>query len=324
MKQEDIRPSDIWDEYLAAIKDDIKRYFNNPEDFQKVNCPGCKHDKPKKAFEKEGFNYDECINCGSLYLNPRPTEQQLNEFYEQGISGDVWAKKFYPATAEKRRPTIIRERVEYITSLNNNSDFNLVDIGCGYGIFLEELNKKYVNAKLLGVEPGKSLADVCKTRSLNVIEGFAKDIVNTHNEFFDIATCFELIEHLHDPQTLIKEIYELLKPGGKVWMTGLGADGFDVQVLYGKHKNIYPPAHINILSNKGILALMERSGYQVEIYTPGKLDVDIVKNSEYLSEINNRFVNKLFENASEEQLASFQSLLKEMKMSSHVWVIGTK
>ena len=41
----------------------------------------------------------------------------------------------------------------------------------------------------------------------------------------------------------------------------------------------YPPHHINLLSKEGYKALFNNSGLEnVKIITPGKLDIDIVRN----------------------------------------------
>ncbi len=39
------------------------------------------------------------------------------------------------------------------------------------------------------------------------------------DQFFDVVICFQLIEHIQDDKTLLKEIYRVLKPGGKLLLT---------------------------------------------------------------------------------------------------------
>ena len=47
----------------------------------------------------------------------------------------------------------------------------------------------------------------------------------------DLVVCFEVIEHVHDPLLFVKIIWEMVAPGGIAVFTGLGVEGFDIQVL---------------------------------------------------------------------------------------------
>ncbi len=71
---------------------------------------------------------------------------------------------------------------------------------------------------------------------------------------------------------------------------------------------------------------MDLAGFEnVEITTPGELDVDIVKNH-----FNNgakgipRFLDSMFKYASDDVQANYQEFLKSNNMSSHLRVIAQK
>jgi hypothetical protein len=115
-----------------------------------------------------------------------------------------------------------------------------------------------------------------------------------------------------------------LKPGGILLATTLTVSGFDIQVLWGSAKAVYPPHHANLLSIAGYHRLFERCGFElVEISTPGELDVDIVRNS--LSDEPHlpvsRFERMLIA-APEDVRRSFQEFLKRERMSSHLRVVA--
>ena len=111
-----------------------------------------------------------------------------------------------------------------------------------------------------------------------------------------------------------------------MFLSTLGVDGFDIQVLWEKSKSIFPPHHINFLSGNGFRKVCHRAGLSgVDISTPGKLDVDIVRNAvkyapEVLSE--KRFLKKLLENPAKAE--AFQTYLAANCLSSHTWVIAKK
>ena len=126
--------------------------------------------------------------------------------------------------------------------------------------------------------------------------------------------------HVFDPLDFVSRLATLLSPSGLLLVTGLGGDGFDIVTLGEKSKAVFPPHHLNFLSVAGFEKLFRRAGLsQAEVETPGKLDVDIVRNSG----ISHPFLEKLAERG-ESALAEFQHLLVRNKLSSHVWIYGRR
>ena len=118
---------------------------------------------------------------------------------------------------------------------------------------------------------------------------------------------------------------KLLKPGGILIFTTLTISGFDLLVLGENSKSISPPHHINFLSIEGIRSLIKRCGLQeVLIETPGKLDVDIVKNMyEEIPELElPNFVEYLIKERDNTTHIEFQEFLRKNNLSSHVRVIA--
>ena len=66
MKEEDIRPQHIFDEYLALTIKDTKTYFGNCER-ESIKCPACGNDG-EFSFNKSGFDYEECKECLTLFV----------------------------------------------------------------------------------------------------------------------------------------------------------------------------------------------------------------------------------------------------------------
>ena len=116
----------------------------------------------------------------------------------------------------------------------------------------------------------------------------------------------------------------LTRPGGLVFVSTLCISGFDLQMLWNKSNQIFPPHHINFLSVMGFEKLFSRAGLvDISVTTPGKIDVDIVRNaSQQDPELlcSHRFVQQLI---NDEQTASaFQDFLAANRLSSHAWVLG--
>jgi hypothetical protein len=70
MKEEEIRPKRIFDEYLRLAERDTQKYFTGCE-HQSVCCPACGLEG-LYSFTKHGFDYEECPACQTLFVSPRP------------------------------------------------------------------------------------------------------------------------------------------------------------------------------------------------------------------------------------------------------------
>ncbi len=329
MKEEDIRPSYLHEEYLRLSKNDARKFFSDDSRWQVLPCPACDSENVEYCFNKDGFRYSQCSDCRTLYQSPRPSIEEFEAFYVDSPSSNYWAEVFFPKIAEARRELIFRPRVKQITEYckeKNLSHNTIIDVGAGFGIFLDEWRYQHPIDFLYAIEPGMKLAQACRNKEIETLEVLAEH-AKTWTEKGDLITCFEVIEHVHSPIDFIKSLRTLTKPGGHVLVSGLGVDGYDIQVLWNESKSISPPHHINFMSVRGFELLFERAGFEdVDVLTPGKLDVEIVKkaldaNPELANQ--NRFA-ELISKSSEQVQVEFQTFLQNNRMSSHVWVFAKR
>ena len=95
MREVDIRPEKLFNEYLRLSVLDAERFFSASDSRVPRDCPGCNDDRPITAFTKNGFELVRCQTCDTLYANPAPKPDLLNEFYEDSPSQQFWAGKFF-------------------------------------------------------------------------------------------------------------------------------------------------------------------------------------------------------------------------------------
>lgn len=330
MKEFEIRPKEIFDEYIRISRNDIEHFFSDRDSFVEIDCPGCGGSKSEFSFLKYGFSYRLCNNCQSLFVSPRPREETINNFYRDSASSRFWAESFFPKTAEARREKIFRPRALLIKDLLSTykvpSPRLLADVGAGFGIFLEEVEKLSVFEDIIGIEPSVDLAKCCKEKGFRVIEKPVEEVISSDLQA-SLACSFEVIEHLFDPEKFLQGMYRILKPGGVLLFTTLTISGLDLQVLWEHSKSISPPHHINFMSTEGLERLTKRCGFEnVEITTPGKLDVDIIRNAmDEMPELSvSRFVDYLIRHRGQKTSDQLQEFLQDNNLSSHARVIAYK
>ncbi len=331
MKESEIRPQELFNQYLELARKDIDRFFSDHSRFVEVDCPACGCDKCAPGLVKFEFHYVLCSDCGSLYLSPRPTVAMYEKYYQEAESVKFWSSHFFKETAEARRQKIFNPRAHLVTEWANKSGISsnakgvFVDIGSGYAIFLEEIRRLKYFGQIVGIEPEPNLARIGRDRGFDIIQKKLEDIKDGEIGA-DFATAFEVLEHVFNPQEFLNAARRILRPGGILMFTTLTVSGFDIQVLWENSKSIYPPHHINLLSTRGMRDLVARSGLQlVDLSTPGELDVDIVRNIQRENpEIQlPRFIASIID-APADVRTQFQNFLKENELSSHIRVMVTR
>jgi len=328
MRENEIRPKDLWDQYKVLCEKDNARIFGGCER-KAINCLACQGSSTEKVFQKDGFAYFVCRDCETLFLNPRPLSKYFDEFYANGESVKYWSEVFYPTVEKQRKTKIYGPRVEQIKDRlkknGHNLPVSLVDIGSGYGSFLEEVRDRGLSKYPLGIEPNHELAGICQDKGFKVYESTLENIVD-FDECCDVVTSFEVLEHLYNPRIFVKKAYDLLKPRGTLLMTSLSGTGYDIQMLGKDHDNVKPPHHINFFNPRSSEIFFLACGFsKVRIETPGKLDVDILCNrvKEFPYLLNDELFKAIYDGP-ESLKNSFQSFLVKNNLSSHMWIWAEK
>ena len=320
MKEEEVRPKAIFDEYLRLCEIDTQTFFLDVKQ-DKCNCPGCGA-VGEFAFEKSHFSYESCSTCHTLFVSPRPVETAFIRYYSEAPSVEYWATTFFKSTAEATKDKLWVPKVKMLLDIherNGATGYQVVDIGGGYGIFAEEM-ERLTGTRVTVIEPGPRLADICRIKGLNVVEKFLQNVTENDLAAGEKAfVSFELFEHLHNPRAFLESLHGLMQQGEIFTFTTLSSMGVDIQVLWEHSKSVQPPHHLNFFNPISVRMLLERIGFDVlEISTPGTLDVDIIANSQEL--ISDRFWRSFITTATESSRADWQKHLSKTGYSSHMMV----
>ncbi|MBN3004469.1 2-polyprenyl-6-hydroxyphenyl methylase/3-demethylubiquinone-9 3-methyltransferase [Chromobacterium alkanivorans] len=101
----------------------------------------------------------------------------------------------------------------------------VLDVGCGGGILAESMAAR--GAAVTGIDLAKKSLKVAQLHSLE--SGVAVDyrcvaveeLAAEAPASFDVVTCMEMLEHVPDPQSVVRSCASLVKPGGWVFFSTL-------------------------------------------------------------------------------------------------------
>jgi SAM-dependent methyltransferase len=163
----------------------------------------------------------------------------------------------------------VKYRQDFLIKLLKAQDIKstdvLIDIGCGTGSFLRQLEQTNPGYRLIGLEPSVSGCEIAR-RNLHA-EIFQVNVLTDSllqselREIADIGICSEVIEHVDDPTEFLHRSGQFLKASGILLVTVPG--GF--RSAYDKHIG-----HRQHFSKASLKKSLLEAGYQnIQIYRAG-------------------------------------------------------
>lgn len=116
-------------------------------------------------------------------------------------------------------------RLNYIDQLAGLDGKEVLDVGCGGGILSESMAEK--GANVTGIDLGEKPLKIAKLHLLesgNKVDYrhvSAEDLAKEQPHHFDVVTCMEMLEHVPDPESIVRACAKLTKPGGWTFFSTL-------------------------------------------------------------------------------------------------------
>ncbi len=226
---------------------------------KQIECPLCGKKDFKLTLKKDDlnkyYNLVECKNCGLVFINPLPTDEELKEYYN-----------FEYSVPEYQRLKIIKKAEKILNLLEKfglKKNSKILEIGASHGFFLNEVKKRGFIP--YGVEISKNACENAKRYFGIKIENcdFLQSKYANKKEFFDVVVLLDVLEHLTNQNEILKNINKVLKRGGFLVLTLPNIDSYEFK-LCGKYWEwLSPPAHLFYYSPKTIKKMLEKHGFEV-------------------------------------------------------------
>lgn len=216
-----------------------------------------------------------CRTCGLVYLNPRMTKEGYDLYYKyhyrqdrdhiKGTSTEVRLDKNFSDGKKFGNALAARLGQYFRPGLT-------IDVGSSTGGILTGLREKIPGLHVLGIEPSVAESDYANRQGIPtdtaLLENWNPKGVGQASNIL----CVQSLNHLLDPAGFIRWAYDLLEPGGSIflavknWRHQVRRAGSRVAGIQIDHPYMFTP--------ETLTKLVEKAGFHISF-----LDVDESKNA---------------------------------------------
>jgi SAM-dependent methyltransferase len=218
-------------------------------------CPLCGADS-KLRFTVPTSPIRTCLapDCGLVFAERQPTEQELNAYYTQ-----LYYPKHSAETPIKRQSdqAKLRQHLGAIARRVDLSGLRVLDVGCGMGNLLEVASSMGAR-EAVGLEINDEARSLARSRGYEVVASLGE----LAGRAFDLIYMNDVIEHLRQPWAYCHGLHELLADEGHFFAVTGDVDGLKSRLL-GKHWDIMQdPTHLYFFSQQSLTRTLQWAGYR--------------------------------------------------------------
>lgn len=234
----------------------------------------------------------QCRACRSAYLNPRPDFDAISMAYT-----NYYTHNEQPAKEKFENLSVIRKIRRVLANGYTNFRFFtkdspsnklgvcfayamsgmrkgidrkfrhlpkrrqggvLLDLGCGDGSYLRLIRD--CGWEVVGLDPDFKVVSNALSHGLKVYQGDINYFFGK-SELFDLITLNHVIEHVHCPPHVLKMCYELLKPGGQIWIETPNINSFGHAHFQKYWRGIETPRHLILFNADSLKMAMRTAGF---------------------------------------------------------------
>ena len=193
---------------------------------------------------------------------------------ESAVDWDAYARA---KTFDQDRATLPHHRApgvffqRWFGALPRSS--KILEIGCGSGYHLDRLREAGFS-HVRGIDISEAFVALCKQKGLDVARESAYDVSpNTFGERFDVVILHDVIEHLERIDSALSRAFDLLLPGGRVYIVVPVYDSWLKRIerrVFGQSK-LWQAAqqdatHVQALSRPILDRFLRSAGFAPELY----------------------------------------------------------
>ena len=207
------------------------------------------------------FQLVQCKQCGLVYLNPRPSPNEILSYYLNDYDQfNVAVQHEKHILARWGRRYGLEKRGKVI--LKHKPHGKLLDVGCATGDFLASMQQR-TGWQVIGIEPNQQAAQYVREHYKIEVHTDSIEKLSLDDDTFDVVTLWNVIEHLPNPSASLNTINRLLAHDGLLVISTPNLD-CPYASLFGKYWIGYElPRHLYVFSLQTLSSLLSKSGFKI-------------------------------------------------------------
>lgn len=205
---------------------------------------------------KEKVKMYHCKDCGAIWHDNMKEygAYYVSEDYRKELEHTASVSDFY-----QNHDFECKDKFDY-TGIDIYRNKVVTDIGCGGGGFLDFLSG--VAKEIVAIEPSKRYREDMQKRGYHTY-AYTSEALQDYQNKIDVAVSFDVIEHVEEPVTFLKDIYQLLAKGGKA-IVGTPTDAPVMRELLGEvyeENLLFSTQHIWVLNESSLAYAAKKAGF---------------------------------------------------------------
>ncbi len=214
-----------------------------------MDCPVCGHNESFKLKNYQKHYLSKCLKCTLVFSNKKPTKKELDKVYSNYIYEIVNPTEF----------TLLKTRkiTKKLFSLNNPK--NVLDVGCGEALFLDEFKK--LGCKTFATEYNSRLSEIAIRKGHSVVDqGLYPKFKNETK--MDMIIFTEVIEHITEQRKCLSHFFDILSDDGIIYISTPNFSSLERRIFKDKWDLICYPEHLCYFTVRSLDECMKRFGFK--------------------------------------------------------------
>lgn len=227
---------------------------------ESVSCPLCGGVRGDDWGAENGFACVKCAHCGLVYVNPRPSLDEIsraNEIGEHRTANEI-LRVVYKRSRRKALRYAATIRTIFPDLVSSTMPVRWLDVGAGFGELVEVLQEILpAGSQVMGIEPMAPKALDAQERGLPVYQADLSQIAGR----FDVISLINVFSHIPNFHDFLARLRPLLKDDGELFIeTG---NGGDLASMHDYPDLLYLPDHLVFAGETHLRDYLERSGFSI-------------------------------------------------------------
>ena len=229
-------------------------------------CHICESVRVYYLFTTSDYRVVRCDNCGLVFLNPQPSNEELGKIYGANYFLGSDSAEGRQAVTEIKQATASLYLSE-IRRYRGPESGRLLEIGCGDGDFL--VLAEADGWQVTGIEYSSAACEKTRKRLKNgeVLCGELQS-ARLPAASFDLCAISDVLEHVRSPLDFLLEIHRVLKPGGILFVATPSIDSWSARFMRQKWME-FKPEHLTYFDRQTLQMALFRAGFRDVIVQPG-------------------------------------------------------